>query len=89
MGCHSLLQGIFPTQGSNLHLLHYRQILYHPSHREALRPETEYAHKSLKDLVEMQTLISWYPSDAHAAGSDHTWSGGPYRVSRLRSRILA
>ena len=22
MGCHFLLQGIFPTQGSNLHLLH-------------------------------------------------------------------
>ena len=26
--CYSLLQGIFLTQGSNLHLLHYRQILY-------------------------------------------------------------
>ena len=24
MGCHSLLQGIFPTQGSNLHLLHWQ-----------------------------------------------------------------
>ena len=22
MGCHALLQGIFPTQGSNLRLLH-------------------------------------------------------------------
>ena len=32
MGCHFLLQGIFPTQGSNPHLLcllHCRQILYH------------------------------------------------------------
>ena len=27
-----LLQGIFPTQGSNLGLLHCRQIPYHPSH---------------------------------------------------------
>ena len=27
MGCHALLQGIFPTQGSNLGLLHCRQIL--------------------------------------------------------------
>ena len=25
--CHSLLQGVFPIQGSNLGLLHYRQIL--------------------------------------------------------------
>ena len=27
--CHSILQGIFPTQESNLSLLHCRQILYH------------------------------------------------------------
>ena len=33
VGCHSLLQGIFPTQGSNLGLLHCRQILYHLSHQ--------------------------------------------------------
>ena len=31
MGCHSLLQGIFPTQGLNLGLLHSWQILYHMS----------------------------------------------------------
>ena len=28
VGCHSLLQGFFPTQGSNLGLLHCRQILH-------------------------------------------------------------
>ena len=33
MGNHSLLQGIFPTQGSNPGLLHCRQILYQLSHR--------------------------------------------------------
>ena len=31
--CHSLLQGIFPTQRLTLHLPHCRQILYHLSHR--------------------------------------------------------
>ena len=31
-GCHSLLQGIFSTQGLNPGLLHCRQILYHLSH---------------------------------------------------------
>ena len=31
--CYFLLQGIFPTQGSNLGLLHCRQILYHLSHQ--------------------------------------------------------
>ena len=33
VGCHSLLQGIFPTQGLNLGLLHCRQILYHLNHQ--------------------------------------------------------
>ena len=32
MGCHFLLQGNFPTQGSNLGLLHWRQALYPLSH---------------------------------------------------------
>ena len=36
VGCHSLLQGIFPTQGLNLGLLHCRQILYHLSHQRNL-----------------------------------------------------
>ena len=35
MGSHSLLQGIFLTQGSNLNLLHCRQVLYHSAPREA------------------------------------------------------
>ena len=33
VGCHSLLQGNFPTQGLNWGLLHCRQILYHLSHQ--------------------------------------------------------
>ena len=37
--CHALLQGIFPTQGSNPGLLHCRQILYCLSQQEG-------AHKS-------------------------------------------
>ena len=36
MGCHLLLQGIFPTQGSNSCLLHCRRILYCWATREAL-----------------------------------------------------
>ena len=32
VGCHFLLKGIFPTQGSNSRLLLCRQILYHLSH---------------------------------------------------------
>ena len=36
VGCHALLQGIFPTQGSNPGLPHCRQFLYHLSHQARL-----------------------------------------------------
>ena len=35
VGCHSLLQGIFQTQGSNPGLLYFRQILLPLSRRES------------------------------------------------------
>ena len=38
VSCQFLLQGIFPTQGSNPCLPHCRQILYHLTTREALHP---------------------------------------------------
>ena len=34
VGCHDILQGIFPTQGSNPGLLHCRRVLYCVSHQE-------------------------------------------------------
>ena len=37
MGSHSLLQGIFPTQGSNLGHLHCKWILYLLSHQDEVR----------------------------------------------------
>ena len=37
VGCHALLQGIFPTQGSNPGLPHCRWILYHMSHQGSPR----------------------------------------------------
>ena len=38
VGCHTLLQGIFPTQGWNPGLPHCRQILYHLCHQESPFP---------------------------------------------------
>ena len=35
VGCHALLQGIFPTQGLNPGFLHCRCILYHLSHQRS------------------------------------------------------
>ena len=37
VGCHSLLQGIFPIQGSNLGLPYYRRILYPLNHQGSLQ----------------------------------------------------
>ena len=37
VGCHALLQGIFPTQGSKPGLPHFRQILYCLSHQGSPR----------------------------------------------------
>ena len=40
VGSHVLLQGIFPTQGSNPLLPHYRWILYHLSHQGNLMSDS-------------------------------------------------
>ena len=60
VGCHFLLQGIFPTEGSNLGLLHCRQTLYPLSHREAC----EYTHANSNSVTPIMNLSSviqnWY-----------------------------
>ena len=49
VGCHALLQGIFPTQGLNPGLPHCRQILYRLSHQGSLLISyTPVQNKSLK-----------------------------------------
>ena len=57
VGSLSPLQVIFQTQGSNVGLLHYRQILDHPSHQghsfiSGMRINTEETNKiqSIKDI---------------------------------------
>ena len=47
MGCHFLLQRIFPTQGSNPGLPHCRQTLYRLSHQGSPSEESEEELKSL------------------------------------------
>ena len=46
VGCHDLLQGIFPTQGLNPGLPHCRLIVYHLSHQES--PQIEGASTTKK-----------------------------------------
>ena len=67
VGSHSLLQGIFPTQGSNLGLPHCRQPLYHLSHQGS--PKSIHTHFHQHDVVRhflqvlhVIMLLSLYPS---------------------------
>ena len=45
VGCHALLQGLFPTQGSNPGLLHCRWILYQLSHKGSPQLGEEHGNK--------------------------------------------
>ena len=57
VGCHTLLQGIFPTQGSNSGLLHYRQILYHLSHHRCENWTVKKAEHCRIDAFELRYWI--------------------------------
>ena len=82
---HFLLQGIFPTQGSNLHLENCRQILYHWASSEALASTIEmllnpvflFIPASLTALAQMSCLAffffgSFLLSFPHLSSISHT-----------------
>ena len=51
VGCHSLIQGIFLTQGSNPGLPHCRQILYCLSHQGSLQPFVAQANFQVRPIL--------------------------------------
>ena len=64
VSCHFLLQRIFPTQGSNLHLLLGRQVLYHwatwficPYNRVLFNKKKEWTFEICKTLDVSQVFI--------------------------------
>ena len=62
VGCHFLLQGIFPTQGSSPGLPHCRQTLYHLSHRG--RPWWQrWLCCSIKFLVKIKAVSLFLPKN--------------------------
>ena len=63
VGCHSLLQGIFPTQGSNPDLLRCKRILYHLSHQGSPGPRGAVGEKSMKKTPD---LLVFFLSKPHA-----------------------
>ena len=63
--CHFLLQGIFPTQESNLGLLQCRQILYHLRHRGSRKC---HAAKSLQSCPTLCDPIDGSPPGSPVPG---------------------
>ena len=74
VGCHFLLQGIFPTQGWNLCLLHCRQILYHWATREALRRNVYLRDKREKLNTSLIKLLGnyWVVQEERRTGKKRT-----------------
>ena len=56
VGCYSLLQGIFPTQGLNLGFQHCRQSLYHLSHQGS--PLKAFQFSSVQSLSRVQLFVT-------------------------------
>ena len=70
VGSHFLLQGNFPTQGLNLDLLLYRQILYHLSHQGS-PGKTSAQHNQIAPLLGfLHTFTSTVPSKQNSAFSE-------------------
>ena len=78
VGCHALLQGIFPTQGLNPGLPHHRQILYHLSHQGSPRILEWVAYPFSRGFSQPRSqtevsciaggfFISWPTREAHSS----------------------
>ena len=59
---HSLLQGISPTQGSNLGLLHCRQILYHVNHQGSPKTFTCTINSAVTEInvYNIRVFLKWH-----------------------------
>ena len=84
VGCHALLQGIFPTQGSNPGLLHFRWILYYLSHQGSPRTlewvTCPFSRRSSrpKNLTGVSCIAgdfftSWATREAHISIISYHW----------------
>ena len=91
VGCHSLLQEIFPTQGWNPGLLHCRQILHCLSYKEDPVPFYGILQMYQSEIgnpgsLEQQRSTSVVTSSRVDGGREH---GGEHRQPRLGSRKRA
>ena len=60
VGCHFLIQGIFPTQGSNLGLLYCRQILYCLSHQGSPSKIYRWENRFFEHVLCARCCCKWF-----------------------------
>ena len=88
VGSLSLLQRIFPTQGSNSGLLHYRQILYQLSYKGCPRILEWVAYLSSRgssrprNRTRVSCIAGGFFYQLSYQGSPKCWSGLPFTSSR-------
>ena len=87
VGYHSFLQGIFLTQGSNLCLLHCRQILYYLSHQVNQKRDEEGLYVHLKSSQCSRLQITFNVSWIHNAHKK-SWSCESPEFSKAKTRGL-
>ena len=83
VGCHALLQGIFPIQGLNPGLPHCRRILYHLNHQESLC-KVYFQIKMPPTLVQKQNRLFWENHQLASNKCLHGWIHLCVYVSPLR-----
>ena len=81
VGCHLLLQGIFLTQGSNLHLLHSRWILYHWTIREASEKVLYKLWRCVLTKENTQDYVALIQSPLTRLGHSHPWGSKSHGCS--------
>ena len=73
MCCHFLLQGIFPTQGLNPHLLHWQVVSLPMSHQESLNIKHQFS--SLQSLGRVQLFVTpWTAAHQDTLSITNSWS---------------
>ena len=96
VGCHFLLQAIFATQGLNLGLLHYRQILYHLSHKGTQVQSLDWEDRLEKGMATHSSILSWRiqwtdSSRLHSMGLQrvgHNWATNIFTFTGMEVLFL-
>ena len=79
MGCHTLLQGIFLAQGSNVGLQHCGQILYHLRHQGS--------QESIKSGVrELMVYVCTAQYDSHHSQWQFTFK---FKLKKIKTQFFS